>query len=476
MTSAFVLTCRDKTSKDLWNWQHHPLAIEHDNDWGIWSGSLVIDVDNTSGFFPKGQTNGVVAIYTQSHLSQNWEEQAIAYSLDGGYTFQKYAKNPVLAIGSTEFRDPKVIWHKDTGKWIMIVAYSAERVLGFYTSSNLKDWSWASNFSNPNLSDSNFECPGLSRVPYVSEDDAPLFADGRDSWLLLASSGGGNPIWNGRGSVTRYFPGHFNGTHFTAIDERADRVIDFGPDNYATAVFHNTPEDQSIVNIGWATNLAYAGDQPSGGREGWRGILTGVRSARLVKTEDGEIRYHSSPLGLRGLKKTPLKNYAATDGSANTVPFSSLESKAVLINAQIDVLDGAFSSDFRPGEVAIDIIFTASKSREALYCVLMFWVPASAPSFSCSRDGVLDGWGGYPANEMRSMGLTEVPNYEKDARTWNVTMIMDHSVIEVYLNGGLATGTMTFFPKEELDGVTVNTRGIKDKVKASVTIEGLVHG
>jgi len=75
-------------------------------------------VNNTSGFFPN-QTNGVVAIYT---LNTRYEQtQDIAYSYDGGYSFEKYAQNPVLAVGSSQFRDPKVVWYED--HWVMVIAY-----------------------------------------------------------------------------------------------------------------------------------------------------------------------------------------------------------------------------------------------------------------------------------------------------------------------------------------------------------------
>jgi beta-fructofuranosidase len=458
----------------LWNWKHHPIAIPHDDTWGIWSGSLVIDVNNTSGFFPHGQTNGVIAIYTQAHLYENWEEQAIAYSLDGGYTFQKYAHNPVLAINSTEFRDPKVIWHKGTGKWVMVVAHAADSKLGFYTSPNLKDWKFESFFAPKHLPMwSNFECPGLVRAPFESITGDNMTESGSETWILLTSSGGGNPIWNGDGSVTRYFPGTFNGTHFEALDDRVDRVIDFGPDNYATAVFYNTPEDEAMINMGWATNLAYAGDQPSGQREGWRGILTSVRSAQLIKGDDGEVRYHSFPLGLHDVKKTDLAQIHLSHDAVKEVPFQSLSSKTVLVNAQVRVLDDVTEAGFRPG-TRLDITFHSSKSRESMTCSLAFHVSAIIPSFYCERGNVLGGWTGRPAESMRTMGLEQVPRYDKRERIWSVTLVHDRSILEVFLNHGIAAGTLTFFPKEELDIVTVETTGIKDKLEVAVNVKGLL--
>jgi beta-fructofuranosidase len=462
-----------KTSTDLWNWQHHPIAIAHDEKWGIWSGSAVIDTINTSGFFAEGQTNGVVAIYTQAHLTEGWQEQAIAYSLDGGYTFEKYSGNPVLAIGSTEFRDPKVIWHAETGKWVMVVAYSAEGKLGFYISSNLKEWTWVSTFTSPDLPrGSNFECPMLARIPWGSTNSQKFMGEGNESWILLASSGSGNPIWKGDGSVTRYFPGHFNGTHFCAIDDRADRVIDLGPDNYATAVFYDTPEDEAMITLGWATNLAYAGDQPSGPREGWRGILTSVRSAELRQGDDGEIRYHSFPVNLHEVNKTRLGSFALSTDASEDITFQMPASSAVLVDAQVKHLDTQKVHKGYSGS-SLDIIFKASKSRESMMCSLVFRGSHAPPSFACERGNVLGGWTGRPAENMRVMGMQEVPRYDAMDSVWAVTAILDHSILEVFLNQGIAAGTFTVFPTEELDTVQIRSKGMENKFEVKVDVHGL---
>lgn len=106
------------TSKDLYTWENQQIAIFATENAQIFSGSAVIDVNNTSGFFPN-QTNGVIAIYTLNTRQE--QTQDIAYSFDGGYTFEIYDQNPVLSIGSNQFRDPKVIWYED--HWVMVLAY-----------------------------------------------------------------------------------------------------------------------------------------------------------------------------------------------------------------------------------------------------------------------------------------------------------------------------------------------------------------
>ncbi|KAK3061799.1 hypothetical protein LTS18_005406 [Coniosporium uncinatum] len=127
------------TSRDLYEWENQPIAIFADPPEGqVFSGSAVIDVNNTSGFFPN-QANGVVAIYTLNNITSTEQTQDLAYSHDGGYTFTKYSGNPVLSVNSSQFRDPKVIWHAEMQNWVMVVAFSQESVIGIYTSPNLRE-------------------------------------------------------------------------------------------------------------------------------------------------------------------------------------------------------------------------------------------------------------------------------------------------------------------------------------------------
>lgn len=102
-------------SKDLINWEHRPDAITPDALGTIFSGSAVVDTDNTAGF----GAGAIVVIYTQNSDRQ---VQSIAYSTDNGRSFTKYENNPVLTSDARDFRDPKVFWHKETQRWIMLLA------------------------------------------------------------------------------------------------------------------------------------------------------------------------------------------------------------------------------------------------------------------------------------------------------------------------------------------------------------------
>jgi beta-fructofuranosidase len=231
------------TSQDLYTWENQPIAIYATENSQIFSGSAVVDVNNTSGFFAN-QTNGVVAIYT---LNTQYEQvQEIAYSYDGGFTFIKYADNPVLALnpGSNQFRDPKVISYG--GGWAMVVSYAQEFVIGIFTSPDLKNWTHASNFSHHGLLGLQYECPNLVQMPVEGSNEA--------MWVLAISINPGAPQG---GSITQYFPGDFNGTHFTAVDDAA-RIADFGKDNYAGQFFYGLPETEEQVFIAWASNWEYS--------------------------------------------------------------------------------------------------------------------------------------------------------------------------------------------------------------------------
>jgi beta-fructofuranosidase len=205
------------TSRDLYRWENQPIAIFPPNNFTfVFSGSAVVDVNNTSGFFPN-QTNGVVAIYTLAEYPGGQagpQQQAIAYSFDNGYTFTPYDGNPVIPSESLQFRDPKVIWVQ--GQWVMVLAYAQEFTIGIFTSPDLLNWTATSNFSYHGLLGAQYECPNLQEVPVQGSDET--------AFILAISLNPGAPLG---GSITEYFVGEFNGTHFNERDGRV-RLSDFG--------------------------------------------------------------------------------------------------------------------------------------------------------------------------------------------------------------------------------------------------------
>jgi fructan beta-fructosidase len=143
------------TSADLTHWDGQPVAIPCDDQEAIYSGSAVLDIDNTSGFGTP-ENPPLVAIYTSAYSpaspSNGRQAQSLAYSTDDGATWTKYAGNPVLDRASPDFRDPKVFWYEgDAGSyWVMVAVEAALREVILYKSADLKTWEYLSTFGSAN--------------------------------------------------------------------------------------------------------------------------------------------------------------------------------------------------------------------------------------------------------------------------------------------------------------------------------------
>ncbi|MFE7929883.1 GH32 C-terminal domain-containing protein [Streptomyces sp. NPDC057456] len=192
-------------STDLVHWQQLPLALSHDDKEMVFSGSAVVDENNTTGFGTK-KNPPMVAIYTSHNKTTGIQSQALAYSTDRGRTWTKYQGNPVIDIGSRDFRDPKVQWYAPTKSWLMTVSLSAEHKVRFYSSKNLKDWTQLSEFGPAGATGGVWECPDL--FPLAVDGDANNI-----KWVLVVNI---NPGGIAGGSAAQYFIGDFDGTKFTA--------------------------------------------------------------------------------------------------------------------------------------------------------------------------------------------------------------------------------------------------------------------
>ncbi len=226
------------TSRDLIHWTYEGIPIQPDALGVIYSGCCVVDKDNVAGF----GKNAIIAFYTSAGTSQT---QSIAYSLDNGKTFTKYAGNPIVTSNVPDFRDPKVFWNEDTQLWNLILA--AGQQMSIYSSKNLKDWTFESHFGEGyGNHDGVWECPDLIKMG--------------NKWVLLCNINPGGPYG---GSATQYFVGHFDGHKFTC--ESAPTVtkwLDYGKDQYATVTFNNAPNGR-IVAIPWMSNWQYGNHVPT---------------------------------------------------------------------------------------------------------------------------------------------------------------------------------------------------------------------
>jgi len=264
------------TSKDLVHWKREPIAIYPDSLGLIFSGSAVVDKNNSSGFGKNGVVP-LVAMYTSHDMKKekagaiDVENQSIAYSLDEGKPWIKYHGNPTLKNpGVRDFRDPKIIWHEETKRWI--VAIAAQDQITFYASTNLLDWVKLSDFGKTDGAHGGvWECPDLFPMEY----------NNKTYWVLLVNLNPGGP---NTGSATQYFIGDFDGKKFTnENDEDTKLYVDFGKDFYAAVPFSNAPKNQNVW-LGWMLSWKYAKEQPT---FPWKGQMSLARKLSLVESNQG---------------------------------------------------------------------------------------------------------------------------------------------------------------------------------------------
>ncbi|RPD58861.1 hypothetical protein L227DRAFT_586995 [Lentinus tigrinus ALCF2SS1-6] len=426
------------TSQDLYHWENQPIALYPPTaDSQVFSGSAVIDANNTSGFFPN-QTNGVVAIYTLNTPTSQVQE--IAYSYDGGYTFMRYAGNPVIDVNSTQFRDPKVIWHEQTQRWVMVVAHAQEFVIAFYTSPDLKAWTHVSDFSHQGLLGMQWECPNLVRMPVRDTTTGALTTD-QDMYILAISINPGAPLG---GSATQYFPGTFDGTTFTAVDGAA-RLTDFAEDNYAGQFFYGISDDEDPISIAWASNWQYTQQVPTA-QEGWRSAMSLPRRNFLTNVPRtgwvlASLPYDLSPVLGRVLFKTEWQTEQAT--SHTTIPA---DIRAFYVNVTVSGLPASISAD-----ASLDIVFSTAHSQESLACGYFF---GGDNGFFLDRGGTHGFRNPFFTNSFSTSVLP------REDGVWTMTAVVDRSIIEVFLNGGVASATSTFFSTQTLTSVSVSTTGM----------------
>ena len=276
------------TSTDLLHWTEQPVALTRDALGAVFSGSCVIDKDNTAGF----GAGAMVALYTSAGETgdvQGKQQQSIAYSTDGGKNFTRYASNPVIKNDDDNLRDPKVFWHEPSKKWIMALAKGWSRGVEFYGSADLKSWQHLSTFVTDLKGRNNlqWECPDLFELG-VRSDESGVAAPSelltpnsslktQSKWVLLVSVNPGGPLV---GSGMMYFTGQFDGTTFTADERDYPLWLDYGMDCYAGVTWSNTGERH--IMIGWMNNWSYAADVPC---SPWRSAMTLPRELKLAEVD-----------------------------------------------------------------------------------------------------------------------------------------------------------------------------------------------
>ncbi len=299
-------------STDLVHWEHLPIALYPDSLGLIFSGSAVVDWNNTSGFGKPGKPP-LVAIFTQHSMEgekagkTDFQYQSIAYSNDRGRTWAKYPGNPVIPNTQKikDFRDPKVIWDEKSKQWVMV--FAAQNHVKFWGSQDMKKWTHLSDFGQEwGAHTGVWECPDL--FPISVEGSFAKDGNLETKWVLLQSINPGAP--NG-GSGTQYFVGDFDGKTFVLDPKFKEYVaqekgvwLDLGRDNYAGVTWSDVPKgDGRRIFMGWMSNWDYATVVPT---EKWRSAMTMPRTLKLRRTAAG-FRLFSQPV--QALEKLRKKQY-----------------------------------------------------------------------------------------------------------------------------------------------------------------------
>ena len=423
------MTWGHSSSTDLVNWNHHPAAIEANGLGAVFSGSSVVDTENTAGF----GKNAVVALYTSADLSQI---QSIAHSVDHGHTFEIYPGNPVITLES-EARDPNMFWDTANNRWVLSLAHALDHEMLFFTSPDLKNWTLQSAFGKgKGAQDGVWECPDLFKLKVDGTDE--------EKWVLVCNINPGGPFG---GSATQYFVGDFDGTTFKA-DTDADgniptKWIDYGKDHYATVSWSGAPDNRRTL-IGWMSNWQYAAEVPT---LQYRSANTLPREAGLFKNADGQIYMSSAPspelVNIRDKEIVKVNNKSA--GRKKRV-FSLPVSNDGVCEILLDL-------DCRRAD-SVDIRI-ANNADESV--TLRYNSSDHTLSFDRRHSGIVDFSQDFPA-------VTVAPTFENDKKI-SLRIFIDKSSMEVFGNNGKFVMTNLVFPTMPYSTLSISATGGSAKIE-----------
>ena len=427
------------TSRDLLHWEEQPVAIPCDAQEAIFSGSVVFDRNNSSGF-GTAWNPPLVAVYTSAYGADSplagRQAQSLAYSLDEGKTWTKHQGNPVLDRASADFRDPKVFWYDgaDGSYWVMAAVEAVERHVVLYKSADLKAWEYLSTFGPANATGGVWECPDLFELPVDGNPEDR-------KWVLIVNI---NPGGIAGGSAGQYFLGGFDGVTFRSestvtegLQKDGSRMreygwLDWGRDYYAAVSFSNVPDSRRIM-IGWMNNWDYAGSTPTGG---WRSAMSLPREVTLTRV-DGKVV-------LRQEAVDPFEGSESGTfhlGPQRLVP-ETLELPVTGTVARIDV-------EFDPGTATrVGLMLRAGGAQATL---LIYDVAEGMLRLDRRASGHVDFHGTFASIETVAVPL-------QDGRL-RLRAYLDRCSVEVFAQDGLATITDLVFPAEAGTALAIIAEG-----------------
>lgn len=423
------MTWGHSSSTDLVNWKHHPAAIEPNGLGAVFSGSSVLDPDNTAGF----GRDAIVSLYTSAGVSQI---QSLAASTDGGETFEIYPGNPVITLES-EARDPNMFWNGEKGEWTLTLAHALDHEMLIFASPDLKNWEFRSAFGKGvGAQGGVWECPDLFPLKVGDSDEV--------KWMLICNLNPGGPFG---GSATQYFIGDFDGTVFTPDKDDEGNVptkwLDYGKDHYATVSWSDAPDGRRTV-IGWMSNWQYAAEVPT---MQFRSANTLPREIGLFRGSDGQIYATTEPSpeleSLRGSLAVKKGSFTVSEKGKT---FKLPEANDGICEILVDV-------ESRSGSPVELKLFNSSAEN----VVIEYDPRKKTVSFDRRHSGLTDFSNDFPA-------VTAAPTLD-DGNRVSLRIFVDRSSIEVFDgDGGRFAMTNLVFPTKPYSDLSVRT----DSGKASV--------
>lgn len=437
-------------SKDLVHWQHLDPAIARDTLGHIFSGSTVIDKNNSAGY----GKDAMIAFYT-SASDEHGQIQCMAYSNDNGRTYTKYENNPILTPfdGLKDFRDPKVFWYEPAQKWYMIV--SADKNMRFYSSTDLKQWEYLSQFGEGyGVQPNQFECPDFIQLPVDGNKD-------NMKWVMIVNINPGCPFG---GSATEYFIGDFDGKEFKCdTDKSVTKWLDFGKDHYATVCFSNTGD--RIIAVPWMSNWQYANVTPI---RQYRGANALPRELSLY-TKNGEIYMAANVVKETEALRKSTRNIESLSVEGETVIDSITDGLNSGVELEMDIVPGKAQT------VGFDIM--NAKGEKTKICLdlksgravmdrtesgLIAFGEKAEPHFKENHDRRKT----ESINYINDFALgTWAPLSLCEGKSYHLNVFVDKCSVELFVDGGRIAMTNLVFPTEVYNSLRFYTEGGKAEVK-----------
>jgi len=424
------MTWGHSSSTDLVNWIHEPVAIRPDGLGSIFSGSCVVDHDNTAGF----GNDAVIALYTSAGTSQM---QSLASSTDNGATFTTYAGNPILTLES-EARDPNMFWNDGTGEWNLVLAHAPEHEMLFFTSPDLKTWTLQGDFGKgEGAQDGVWECPDLFQLPVEGTD--------LTKWMLICNINPGGPSG---GSAIQYFIGDWDGKRFRADTDASGKIptkwLDYGKDNYALVSWSDAPQGRRTA-IGWMSNWQYAADVPT---MQYRSANTLPREIGLFRADNGDIYASSAPspelTALRGAASASASN-VTLGRKARTYQLPDDNGGICEIMAEFDAM----------GSDSLTLVLSNKAGNRV---TMTYNAETRTMSADRTQSGIVDFSESFPA-------VTVAPTLEENGRI-SLRIFLDRSSIELFGNDGRFVMTNLVFPEQPYSTLTITAAGGRAKLKS----------